>query len=502
MLCASHRRSGADRSCVVGAPEGFERAAATTRLRLVRQLTIYLLLAIGAVLAVDTALSIQSHLALFEADLRQDQITIGEGLRSSIESSWKTGGAASAHELVQTLAKRETETRVRLVPAEPEMPPGGILQERDEREGGPRFRTLIPLDVKSERPVALEISEPLTHERTYLAKRLRGTLMTATATVFACGLIAWIVGVRLVGRPIQELVSKARRIGAGDFSSPLRLRGRHEISMLAGELNGVADCLDAAAREVAAESTARILALAQLRHADRLTTVGKLASGLAHELGTPLNVIAGRASMIASRELEDASEIQDSARIIGEQAERMTHIVRKLLDFARRQPPEKRRVELASLARTSVEMLEPLAKRRGVELSIDVAAPGVLLLADPGQLQQVLTNIVVNAIQASPSGSSVSIHLREQDVVADSKTGRRAGSHAVLEVIDRGEGIPEESMDSIFDPFFTTKPVGEGTGLGLSVAYAIVEEHSGFIEVESTRNQGSCFRIWLPQESI
>ena len=272
--------------------------------------------------------------------------------------------------------------------------------------------------------------------------------------------------------------------------------------MLAGELNGVANSLDAAAREVAAESTARILALAQLRHADRLTTVGKLASGLAHELGTPLNVIAGRASMIASRELEDASEIQDSARIIGEQAERMTHIVRKLLDFARRQPPEKRRVELASLARTSVEMLEPLAKRRGVELSIDVAAPGVLLLADPGQLQQVLTNVVVNAIQASPSGSSVSIHLREQDVVADSKTGRRAGSHAVLEVIDRGEGIPEESMDSIFDPFFTTKPVGEGTGLGLSVAYAIVEEHSGFIEVESTRNQGSCFRIWLPQESI
>lgn len=471
-------------------------------MRLVRQLTIYMLLAIGGVLLVDTALSIQSHVALFEADLRQDQITIGEGLRSSIESSWKAGGAAGANELVQTLAKRESETRVRVVPAEPGMSFGKILQRRDEREGEPRFRTLIPLDVKSERPLALEVSEPLTHERTYLAGRLRGTLLTAIATVFACGLIAWIVGVRLVGLPIQALVAKARRIGAGDFSSPLRLSGRYELSMLAGELNGVAESLDAAARKVEVESTARILSLAQLRHADRLTTVGTLASGLAHELGTPLNVIAGRASMIASRELEEASEIQDSARIIGEQAERMTHLVRKLLDFARRQPPDKRRVELASLVRECVEMLEPLAKRQGVALSIDLESPGVLPFADPEQLHQVLANIVVNAIQASQSGSKVSIRLRERHVVADVRTGRRAGPHVLLEVVDHGGGIPEESMDSIFDPFFTTKSVGEGTGLGLSVAYGIVQEHSGFIEVDSTRGEGSCFRIWLPQESI
>ena len=470
-------------------------------MRLVRQLTLYLLLAIGAVLGVDTALSIRSHLALFEADLRQDQVAIGEALRASVESAWKTGGEASAQELVQSLARREAGTRVRLVLAEPDTPEGRILQQRDEREGEPRFRTLMPLDVQSERPVALEISESLVHERAYMARRVRGTLLTAAATVVACGLIAWIVGIRIVGRPIQALVAKARQIGAGDFSSPLRLRGRHEISQLAGELNGVAESLDAAAREVAAESAARIAALAQLRHADRLTTVGKLASGLAHELGTPLNVVAGRAAMIANRELEESEEIQDSARIIGEQAERMTRIVRKLLDFARRQPPEKRRVELAGLARSCVEMLEPLARRRGVELAIEVDAPGVLLFADPGQLQQVLANIVVNAIQASPSGSRVSIRLREQRLAADVASGRRAGPHAILEISDRGEGIPEESLAAIFDPFFTTKPVGEGTGLGLSVAYGIIQEHAGWIEAESGRGKGSCFRIWLPQES-
>ncbi len=470
-------------------------------MRLVRQLTIYLLLAIAAVLAVDTALSIESHLELFEADLRQDQIAIGEALRPSLESAWRTGGEASAQELVQALAKRETGTRVRLVLAEPDTPQGRILQRRDQREGEPRYRTLMPLDVQSARPVTLEISEPIAHERAYMARRVRGTLLTAAAEVVACGLVAWIVGLRVVGRPIQALVAKARRIGAGDFSSPLRLRGRHEISLLAEELNGVAASLDAAAREFAAESAARIAALEQLRHADRLTTVGKLASGLAHELGTPLNVVSGRAAMIANRELEEPGEIQDSARIIGEQVERMTRIVRKLLDFARRQTPEKRRVELASLARGSVEMLEPLARRRGVELAIEVEAPGVLLFADPGQLQQVLANIVVNAVHASPSGASVSIRLREQQLAGDAASGRLAGRYAILEVVDRGEGIPEESMAAIFDPFFTTKPVGEGTGLGLSVAYGILQEHGGWIEAESTLGHGSCFRIWLPQES-
>jgi len=467
-------------------------------LRLVRQLSAYLLLAIGAVLAIDTAISIRSHLWLFEADQRRDQISVGEALRPLLERAWESGGEVGARELVEAMAQREGGIRIRLAVADPELASGGVVQQRYELAGEPRFRTLIPLGVVSS-PAAIEVSEPLDSERPYMIQRVRGTLLTAAGTIAACALIMGFVGHRVVGQPIQALVAKARRIGAGEFAPALHLRGRHEISQLAGELNAMAESLDAASRRVAAESAARIAMLEQLRHADRLTTVGKLGSGLAHELGTPLNVVSARAAMIEKREIEGPGEVRDSARIIGEQSERMALIVRQLLDFARRQTRDKREVELASFARTSVEMLKSLAKKRGVELAVESAGE-IRVLADASQLQQVLTNVVINAIQASGTGSQVSIRVEEGELAESDATGRRAGRYAVLAVADRGRGIAEDAIAAVFDPFFTTKPIGEGTGLGLSVAYGIVQEHGGWIDVESALGEGSCFRIWLPCE--
>jgi len=302
-----------------------------------------------------------------------------------------------------------------------------------------------------------------------------------------------------VGRPIHGLVEKARRIGAGDFSKPLVLRQRDELSQLAGEMNAMAEHLDAAVHRIAAESSARIAAVEQLRHADRLTTVGKLASGIAHELGTPLNVVSGRAQMILAGEVADPDEVAKVARIVVEQVERMTRIVRQLLDFSRSRSPEKRPTDVVQLARQTAALLEPLAARHDVELRcIDPPAPlGVSV--DPGQIQQALTNLVVNAIQATPPGGHVRIRVETQDLAPDPAGGHRPGPHAVLEVEDDGEGIPAERLAAIFDPFFTTKPVGEGTGLGLSVAYGIAQEHGGWIDVRSDPGRGSCFCIWLPR---
>jgi signal transduction histidine kinase len=260
-------------------------------------------------------------------------------------------------------------------------------------------------------------------------------------------------------------------------------------------MNSMAAELDAAAQEVARETAARLRALEQLRHADRLTTAGKLASGLAHELGTPLNVVAGRAKMIASDEVESPAEGRESARIIAEQAERMTRIVRQLLDFARRGVSEKRSTDLGALASQTAALLEALASKRGVSLRCAEPARPVWAGVDAAQISQAVTNLVVNAIHASAAGSEVTLAVSACDVAPEG----RPGPWVVLEVRDRGTGISAEQLPEIFDPFFTTKPVGEGTGLGLTVAHGIAEEHGGWIDVESEPSRGSCFRIWLPR---
>jgi signal transduction histidine kinase len=374
---------------------------------------------------------------------------------------------------------------------------------RQEGEHGARLLTYAALAIpRDQRSFALEISETLSQERTYPLARVRRTLLAGALTLLACGAVAWGVGVRLVGGPVARLVAKARRIGSGDFSEPLALPGRDEFSLLAAEMNAMAEQLDAAARRVSAESAQRIAALEQLRHADRLTTVGKLASGLAHELGTPLNVVSGRAEMIASGEATTPEELTACARIVCQQAERMTGIVRQLLDFGRRRVPEKSPTDVAQLARQTANLLEPLAGRRSVNLCCvaDAGAPLVAAL-DASQVQQALTNLVVNAIQASKAAGTVRLDAWLQQVVDGSAERRRRGGYAVLEVSDDGEGIPAERLGAIFDPFFTTKGVGEGTGLGLSVAHGIVDEHDGWIEVESAPGSGSCFRIWLPVDA-
>jgi signal transduction histidine kinase len=487
------------------------------QMRLVRRLTLYLLLAVGVVFGVDTYLSVRSHLALFDEDVRRDEKLLGDALARAVERVWRQQGEAEAHALLEAMERDADEARIRAVyldaqPGEanaPEAPQPALeaarrehilTHVRDEGRREARLFTYVPLDVPGDHVVALEVSESLAHERAYSLQRIRSTLLAGALAVLACGAVAWIVGARMVGQPVSALVAKARRIGAGDFSEPLVIRRGDELSQLAREMNSMAAELDAAARKVASESAARLRAVEQLRHADRLSTVGKLASGLAHELGTPLNVVAGRAKMIATGEVESPEEGAESARIIAEQAERMTRIVRQLLDFARRRPSEKRAADLGALARQTVSLLEPLAARRGVSISCAEPSAPVSAPVDASQIQQALTNLVVNAIQASQREHAVTIAVSAREMAPEDARGLGwDGPWALLEVRDQGVGISAEQLPEVFDPFFTTKPVGEGTGLGLSIAHGIAEEHGGWIDVESEPQRGSCFRIWLPR---
>jgi signal transduction histidine kinase len=244
---------------------------------------------------------------------------------------------------------------------------------------------------------------------------------------------------------------------------------------------------------------ARLHTLEQLRHADRLKTVGSLASGIAHELGTPLNVVSGRASLIASGRLMPP-EVADSVRIIKEQVQRMTLIIQQLLDFARRKSPRRIAVDLRSLVQCTLDLLRPLAAQHQAVLTPSADSAPVFARVDTGQMQQVLINLVTNAWQAMPTGGQIAIGVSSMTAQPPPDLARPGGRYACVAVTDQGAGIPAEALPQIFDPFFTTKDAGQGTGLGLSIAYGIVQDHGGWMTVHSQPGQGTCMAVYVPME--
>ncbi|WP_437809790.1 ATP-binding protein [Sorangium sp. So ce1078] len=484
-------------------------------MRLASKLTLALVLVMCAVLSLYGYLSVRRERALFEADVRRDEHLIGIALRAAVTETWRRDGLDEALRVLGEASQREDGVRFRWVwldaPAGDRFAPalpadeiaelsGGAEVFRMQREGDRtgRFYTYAPVFVDRARVGAIEISESLEEEESYVQASVVNTVTTIVALAALSGLLAMTFGQILVGRPTQRLVDKTRRIGEGDLGGPLLLSQRDELGQIAREINAMCDNLAEARERAARETAARIAALEQLRHADRLTIVGKLASGIAHELGTPLNVVGGRAKMIV-RGLPP-EEAADSARIIAEQADRMTKIIRQLLDFARRRVAQKAPADLAQIARQTMALLEPLARKRSVTLRLDEADPALSRAeaeVDAGQMQQVLTNLIMNGMQSMKRGGELTVRVERALVRPPADHGGAEGEHVAIRVIDRGDGIAPENIHRIFEPFFTTKDVGEGTGLGLSVSYGMVREHGGWIDVQSELGKGSTFTVYL-----
>lgn len=479
-------------------------------MKLARRLALALLVGICTIFAFHTYLTIRWQIGLYRSDMQRDLQTMGRALRSATVATWQDQGKRRALELIEHADQREA-MHIRWIEitanASGATASGQVLEPLNrgeevvrvvERDGG-RLYVYAPIMIGDERVGALEISESLAHEGRYVRSRILRSSLSAGLMAVVSVLLAWLLGRRLVGRPIAGLIDMARRVGRGDFSARLRLPPGNELSELAAEMNAMADQLVEARRKVADETAARIAAIEELRHAERLTTVGKLASGLAHELGTPLNVISGRAEMIHTGECSSPDQVVENARIITKQSGRMASIVRQLLDFARRPSQAKVSQDLAPIARETLELLGPLAAESGVSLRLVLEDVGLRARVDRAQIQQVLTNLVMNAIHATPAGGEITISgALALDPRADAPAAR---GHVRLQVEDDGSGIPQRALPRLFDPFFTLKPKGEGTGLGLSVAHGIVQEHGGWIEVRSELEMGSRFTVWLPGEA-
>ncbi len=482
-------------------------------MRLAPKLTVFLVGAMAVVLALDAWVGAEREKDLLETDIRTDGQNIGRVLAGAVSEVWRVDGRERALQVVQDANSSAGAIRVRWVESNaapgsalaPRIPgaaeklaAGGVFNEVDRyREAPGRLYTYIPVRVSGQILGGIELSESLGPVQSYVRTLILQRVVTVAALAILFGLLAIIVGSWLVSEPMQRLVTKARRVGAGDFSNPLGWRQRDEIGALSREIDAMCEQLSVAHLRIASETNARINAMEQLRHADRLATVGQLASGVAHELGTPLNVVAQRAKMIATGEVT-GDEAADGARIVFEQAQRITGVIRQLLDFARNRTPQKSAADLGALAEQTAAFLAPLARKRSVEILIEKPTGRMLADVDAGQLQQVLTNLMVNGIQAMPDGGKLGVSLRTRNTIPPADHGGQAGEYCAICIVDQGEGIPSEHLSHLFEPFFTTKEVGEGTGLGLAVAYGIVREHDGWIAVESTVGRGSTFTIYLP----
>jgi signal transduction histidine kinase len=345
--------------------------------------------------------------------------------------------------------------------------------------------------------LALEVAEPFNQPAVTLRDLLVRSGLLGGATLVFGTVLSVAAGRSMFRRGVEQLIHKAQRVGQGDLSGPLDPNRSGDFGKLVVALNTMCDELSQAQERVLKETEARIAATEQLRHAERLNTVGRMAAGIAHELGTPLNVVSGRAGLIASGKLAPG-EVKESAEIIKSETDRIADIIRKLLDFARPGAAKKVLADLRDVARETIDLLEPVAEKYHFQLVLEATDEPAMACIDVGQLQQVLSNLIVNAGQASPGGGKIGIRVDKR--LAQCRQRVDPEMCVCVSVRDYGEGIPPENLGRIFEPFFTTKEVGKGTGLGLSVSYGIVEEHGGWIEVESTVGKGSCFTVFLPED--
>ncbi len=486
-------------------------------MRLTRKLTFALAGAVLLVLGINAAIRINLELPVYETDVRRDGRLLGRAIGGAASLVWERVGPDEALALVADANQRQSNVNIRWVwldapPGSDDAPEVAVERLRPDEgaetttvrwrpPGSPHdaLYTYAAVKIPGERRGALELRETLVAEEAFVRRSiLQSTLVTAVL-VLLCTAIALGLGAVLVGAPVKKLVAQAQRIGAGDLSARLDLPQRDEIGELAREMNAMASRLATARAEIERETDARLAAVEQLRHADRLTTVGKLAAGIAHEVGTPLNVISGFAQLIHD-EYPPGTPAHEHAAVVSSQTQRVATIIRELLDFARLRPPRTASEDLTLIARQVAALLQPLAQKRQLTLTVDAPPDGLRCEVDASQLQQVLTNLAINAVQVSPLGATVAIGIDTRQARPPADHGGASGRWACLTVSDAGPGIPPENLPRIFEPFFTTKEPGEGTGLGLSVAYGIVKEHGGWIEVDSQPGSGTRFSVFLPPD--
>jgi signal transduction histidine kinase len=319
-------------------------------------------------------------------------------------------------------------------------------------------------------------------------------LIVAVSTIVVGALAS-----RFVSQPITKLLRGIDDVAKGDLSHVILSERDDEIGAIATRFNDMTYSLRESRAETQRQNEDKLALEQRLGQTEKLATIGQLAAEIAHEVGTPLNVIAGRARSI-QRKCKDPEAVEKNAGIVAEQTARITRIIQRLLDFTRRKvgTTERAAVDLNALSMTTIELLAGQFSHAKVKTRVDRAATLPRVAGDTDRLQQVLINLLLNAVQAMPEGGSVVV---DTGVVRRTRPGLETNADQEFvrwSVSDTGVGIPADIKDKIFDPFYTTKEGQGGTGLGLAVCSGIVKEHDGWIEVDEASGGGTVFRVYLP----
>lgn len=469
------------------------------RLLLRHQFFVSLILAL--VLAAFGYSQLLRERELFVSDTAADNRTIARWLSGVLAQTWDAQGRDGAERFLQQSCSGPGAARARLVTADPDEQADSepaVSLDRAGAEGAERVLVRAPVTVRGAVVANVEVSESLVNRDQYVVRSLWRQAALGTALLSSATLLSTFLGYRLVGRPVGMIVRRAEQAGAGDLRSRLGMTGGDELGAIARALDTMCERLADASERERESAQAQLRSVQQLRRAERLALVGTMASGIAHELGTPLNIVRITAKEIGSGPETDPS-LSSLAGAIVEQTDRMARLVRDLLDFARPRAANRLPIDLGALVRRTAAMVEPVARKHGVRIEI-AAAPteAVPCFVDPTQIEQVLSNLLINAVHAQAASPGHAVRVEVDATRAVPEAGWAPVAVARVRVIDRGPGMSPELLACVFEPFVSTKPAGEGTGLGLTVSQSLVAENGGWIVAQSTVGAGSVFSVHLP----
>ncbi len=500
-------------------------------MRIATKLTLVLLLAVSAVLAGFGYLRMQQERARLTEELQQEVLVLTNAVRLIVEHALQDRRLDDIRDLLAEMVREaNTVDRIRIFDARLEETVSANLDAAPitvvpsdvwsrvvtrgqaevqyvDRPGHPVVYAVLPLkNSKGAILGGLEVVHVATRVQRQMRDATHALIVHLVLLSLTTAVAIWIaVGVS-IRRPLRALVRAVLAVGRGREDERIALERRDEIGQLAAAFNRMTEDIQAARKRTHAEAEGRLDAERQLQQAQKMAALGRLASEVAHEIGTPLSIISGRTEVI-QRKLPSDHPLRAHAATVLRQVERISGIIRQLLDYARPRRPAIEALRVEPAFRRVVELLEPLADRRQVRLVARLPEALPPILADADQLQQVLLNLVTNALDAAAPGGQV--RLTADDRVADPVPetagarprigrGRTPEPHVTLQVEDTGCGIPPDRLEKIFEPFFSTKERRGGTGLGMPIVEDIARAHGAAIEIESAEGQGTTVRLRWP----
>jgi signal transduction histidine kinase/CheY-like chemotaxis protein len=374
-------------------------------------------------------------------------------------------------------------------------PPGDAAGSQQTEIGNERYlATTVGLPPDRQPRVTLTVLKSFDKATSFLRELNR--------ILFGLGLLSVVAGSVLVffisdtfTRPLANLVAGVRALEGGDYGFPLESTGGDEVSEVTGAFSRMRTNMQKTQAEQRQLEE-------RLRQAHKMEAVGRLAGGVAHDFNNLLTIIRGNSDLLSDRDGADAFH-KRCVEQIQKASSRAVSMTRQLLAFSRMQVLQPRVLDLNAVVAEMGKMLPRLIGEH-IENVFVPESKLKLVTADPGQIEQVLMNLAVNARDAMPGGGTLTVRTAnvEMTQVDGARRGAMApGSYVLLAVSDTGIGMDEETRTHIFEPFFTTKEVGKGTGLGLATVYGIVKQSGGFIWVESAPGKGTTFEIYLPLAS-